>query len=96
MILFYPFGFLSHHHLPTGLWTELLLFANQRPDPLCDLADGDGDGTCRNGEAGDDQLPQEIHRGSQGDWLLDDDLRWFGTLGLPDADRGSFRNNRMT
>ena len=26
----------------------------RRIDPLCDLADGDGDGTCRNGAAGDD------------------------------------------
>ena len=68
----------------------------RRIDPLCDPADGDGNGTCRNGEAGYDQLPQEIHRSGQGDWLLDDDLRWFGALGLPDSDRGSFRNNRMT
>ena len=60
----------------------------RRIDPLRPCY-GDGNGTCRDGATGDDQL-QEIHRGSQGDWLMDDDLRWFGVLGLPDADRGSF------
>ena len=35
--LFDSFGFPSHHHLPTGLWTQLLLFADQRPNPVCDL-----------------------------------------------------------
>ena len=79
-----------------GRWRGGLCGRPRRIDPLCDPADGDGNGTCRNGEAGYDQLPQEIHRSGQGDWLLDDDLRWFGALGLPDSDRGSFRNNRMT